>query len=43
VKDPIHTNEMESLHVNDDTLADADNYVASRIHSDKRVAIDCFR
>jgi Antitoxin VbhA len=38
VEDAIHSNEMEGLHVNDDTLADADDYVAGRIDSDELVA-----
>jgi hypothetical protein len=29
---------MEGLHVNADTLADADDYVAGRIDPDERVA-----
>jgi Antitoxin VbhA len=32
------SNEMEGLHVNADTLADADDYVAGRIDSDELVA-----
>jgi hypothetical protein len=38
VEDAIHSNEMEGLHVNADTLADADEYVAGRIDSDELVA-----
>ncbi len=38
VQDAIHNNEMEGLHVNADTLADADEYVAGRIDSDELVA-----
>ncbi len=38
VEDAIHTNEMEGLHVNADTLADADEYVAGHIDSDELVA-----
>ena len=38
VEDAIHSNEMEGLHVNADTLADADDYVAGRIDSDELVA-----
>jgi len=38
VEDAIHNNEMEGLHVNADTLADADEYVAGRIDSDEFVA-----
>jgi hypothetical protein len=38
VEDAIHGNEMEGLHVNADTLADADEYVAGRIDSDELVA-----
>lgn len=37
VEDAIHSNEMEGLHVNADTLADADEY-AGRIDSDELVA-----
>lgn len=38
VEDAIHSNEMEGLHVNGDTLADADDYVAGHIDSDELVA-----
>lgn len=38
VEDAVHSNEMEGLHVNGDTLADADDYVAGRIDSDELVA-----
>ena len=38
VEDAIHSNEMEGLHANADTLADADDYVAGRIDSDELVA-----
>ena len=38
VEDAIHSNEMEGLHVNADTLTDADDYVAGRIDSDELVA-----
>ena len=38
VEDAIHSNEMEGLHGNADTLADADEYVAGRIDSDELVA-----
>jgi hypothetical protein len=38
VEDAVHSNEMEGLRVNGDTLADADDYVAGRIDSDELVA-----
>ena len=38
VEDAVHSNEMEGLHVNAETLADADEYVAGRIDSDELVA-----
>jgi hypothetical protein len=38
VEDAVHSNEMEGLQVNGDTLADADDYVAGRIDSDELVA-----
>jgi Antitoxin VbhA len=38
VEDAIHSNEMEGHHVNADTLAGADEYVAGRIDSDELVA-----
>jgi hypothetical protein len=38
VEDAVHSNEMAGLHVNADTLADADEYVAGRIDSDELVA-----
>jgi hypothetical protein len=38
VEDAVHSNEMEGLHVNGDTLADADDYVAGCIDSDELVA-----
>jgi hypothetical protein len=38
VEDAVHSNEMEGLHVNADTLANADEYVAGRIDSDELVA-----
>lgn len=38
VEDAVHSNEMEGLHVNGDTLADAEEYVAGRIDSDELVA-----
>jgi hypothetical protein len=37
VEDAVHSNEMEGLQVNGDTLADADDYVAGRIDSDELV------
>jgi hypothetical protein len=38
VEHAIHNNEMEGLHVNADTLADASEYIAGRIDSDELVA-----
>ena len=38
VDDAEHSGEMEGLHVDDDTRADADEYVAGRIDSHELVA-----
>ena len=38
VAEAIHSGEMEGLHVDDATLADADEYIAGRIDSDELVA-----
>ena len=38
VEDAIHSGEMEGLHVDPSTLADADEYVAGVIDSDELVA-----
>ena len=38
VEDAVHSGEMEGLHVDADTRADADEYVAGRIDSHELVA-----
>ncbi|HRN30264.1 MAG TPA: hypothetical protein PK781_01600 [Terrimesophilobacter sp.] len=38
VEEAVHSGEMEGLHVDPDTRADADAYVAGRIDSDELVA-----
>lgn len=38
VEDAVHSGEMEGLHVDPETRADADAYVAGRIDSDELVA-----
>lgn len=38
VEDAMHSGEMEGLHVDVDTRADADDYVAGRIDSHELVA-----
>lgn len=38
VEEAVHSGEMEGLHVDPATLADADAYVAGRIDSDELVA-----
>lgn len=38
IEDAVHSGEMEGLHVDADTRADADEYVAGRIDSHELVA-----
>ena len=38
VEDAVHSNKVDGLHVNADTLSDADEYVTGRIDSDDLVA-----